>query len=165
MLPRMSDPIDPGSPAPDFDLPDQAGERHTLADHRGRWLVLFFYPKDATPGCTREACDFRDLSARFHEAGAAVFGVSPDPVKSHARFAEKQALNFPLLADDGAAVCTAYGVWQEKSMYGKKYLGVARTTYLIDPEGLVAERWDHVKVPDHAQAVLNTLHTHATPNT
>lgn len=153
----MSETIEIGRKAPTFTLNDQTNKSHKLADYAGKWVVLYFYPKDSTPGCTKEACGFRDASKDLQAAGAVVFGVSPDDEKSHAKFAEKQSLNFPLLADTKQTVCEKYGVWQEKSMYGKKYMGVVRTTYLIDPQGKVAARWDKVKVPGHVEDVLETL--------
>lgn len=149
--------IDPGSPAPVFKLPDQDGGTHSLGDYKGKWLVMYFYPKDSTPGCTKESCQFRDDHAEFTGRGAVVIGVSPDGQASHTRFAEKHALGFPLLADTEKAVCTAYGVWRQKSMFGRKYMGVVRTTYLIDPKGRVAHRWDKVKVSGHEKAVLRRL--------
>ena len=149
--------IDVGTQAPPFALPDEAGKTHTLADYAGRWVVLYFYPKDDTSGCTKEACQFNDALARFKKHKAVVLGVSPDDVKSHAKFRSKYTLGFPLLADPDKTALQAYGVWQEKSMYGRKYMGVVRTTYLIDPKGHVAARWDNVKVPAHDQAVLDKL--------
>lgn len=149
--------IDPGKSAPAFHLADQRGEKHRLSQYKGKWVVLYFYPKDDTSGCTKEACQFRDASADFAGRNAVVLGVSPQDVKSKAKFADKHGLDFPLLADEGSSVCEKYGVWQEKSMYGKKYMGVARTTYLIDPKGKVARRWDKVKVPEHADAVLAAI--------
>jgi peroxiredoxin Q/BCP len=151
--------INPGAKAPAFSLPDQAGEIHALKDFAGRPLVLYFYPKDDTSGCTKEACAFRDLLPKFSRSKAAVLAVSPDDSKSHAKFAKKFDLPFTLLADvpgdkSVPAVCDAYGVWQEKSMYGRKYMGVARTTYLIDGKGVVVKRWDKVKVDGHAEDVL-----------
>ncbi|MEM7682561.1 MAG: thioredoxin-dependent thiol peroxidase [Planctomycetota bacterium] len=152
-------PIEPGKKAPAFHLADQLGEKHRLSDYAGSWVVLFFYPKDDTSGCTKEACQFRDASAEgaLSKRGAVVLGMSPQDVKSKAKFAQKHDLNFPLLADDEAVVCTKYGVYGEKSMYGRTYMGVNRTTYLIDPKGKVAQRWDKVKVPGHADEVLATL--------
>lgn len=155
--------IDPGQKAPAFSLPDQSGRVHALADYRGRQLILYFYPKDDTSGCTAQACAFRDLRPAFEKVGVPVLGVSPDDAKSHAKFAGKYDLPFPLLADvpEGdtklPAVCDSYGVWQEKSMYGRKYMGVQRTTYLIGPDGNVERRWDKVKVPGHVEEVLNAL--------
>ena len=146
--------VEVGEPAPAFNLKDQDGKPHTLQDYAGRWLALYFYPKDDTPGCTKQACSFRDSDQRLRDAGVAVLGVSPDDVASHEKFASKFSLKFPLLADEGHHVCDRYGVWQEKSMYGRKYMGVARITYLIDPQGKVAHRWDKVKTAEHADEVL-----------
>jgi len=149
--------IDAGKAAPAFNLPDQAGNTHRLSQYKGQWVVLYFYPKDNTPGCTTQACGFRDAEAKLQQRGAVVLGISPDDEKSKAKFAGKYDLNFPILADAGAEVCTKYGVWQEKSMYGRTYMGVVRTTYLIDPSGKVRERFDSVKVKGHTQAVLDAL--------
>lgn len=146
--------IDPGKKAPAFTLNDQSGKAHKLADYAGRTVVLFFYPKDDTSGCTKEACAFRDAMPRFGKVEAAVLGVSPDDETSHAKFVRKFDLNFTLLADEGSKVCERYGVWQEKSMYGRKYMGVVRTTYLIDGDGKVVRRWDKVKPEGHAEEVL-----------
>jgi peroxiredoxin Q/BCP len=150
--------IDPGKKAPSFSLPDQEGKQHSLSDYSGRPVVLYFYPKDDTPGCTRESCAFQDNLPKFKKNRAAVLGVSVLDSASKARFARKYGLEFPLLADDDHAVMEKYGVWQEKSMYGKKYMGVARTTYLIGADGKVARRWDGVKVDGHAEDVLKAVH-------
>ncbi len=149
--------IDPGRTAPAFSLADQGGNVHQLKDYRGKWVVLYFYPKDNTSGCTKQACQFRDAQTKIKRAGAVVLGVSPDDEKSHTKFRGKHDLNFDLLADTERKVCEAYGVWQEKSMYGRKYMGVVRTTYLIDPKGKVAHRWDKVKVADHDEDELAKL--------
>ena len=146
--------IEPGTKAPDFSLPDQDGTTHRLSDYRGRPVVLFFYPKDDTSGCTKEACGFRDALPDFAKIDAAVFGVSILGTDSKAKFARKHGLTYPLLADEDHAVADAYGVWQEKRMYGRTYMGVARATYLIDATGTVAQRWDAVKVDAHADEVL-----------
>ncbi len=154
--------IEIGNKAPAFSLKDQQEHTHRLSEYKGQPVVLFFYPKDMTSGCTREACDFQDLGARFKRAGALVLGISILPPKSKRKFAEKEGLKYPLLADDrlndqgkpDPVVSAKYGVWVEKSMYGKKYMGIERTTYLIDADGRVAERWDKVKVPEHAEEVL-----------
>ena len=146
--------IDPGKKAPSFSLPDQEGKTHTLADYAGRPVVLYFYPKDDTPGCTKESCAFQDNLPKFKKSKAAVLGMSVLDSKSKAKFADKYGLEFPLLADEDHAVMEKYGVWQEKSMYGKKYMGVARTTYLIGPDGKVVKRWDGVKVDGHVEEVL-----------
>ena len=155
--------IDPGKKAPAFTLADQEGTRHSLKDCAGRPVVLYFYPKDNTPGCTKEACAFEEQLPGFGRVDAAVFGVSPDGVASHAKFAAKYGLTFPLLADEKRdsegrpAICGKYGVWQEKSLYGRTFLGVVRTTYLIGRDGRVARRWDRVKVKGHVEAVLDAL--------
>lgn len=149
--------IRPGKAAPAFHLSDQDGKKHRLSQYKGKWVVLYFYPKDNTPGCTTQACGFRDNEAELQKRGAVVLGISPDDEKSKAKFASKFDLNFPILADEGAAVCSKYGVWQEKSMYGKTYMGVVRTTFLIDPKGKVAQRFDKVKVKGHTEAVLDAL--------
>jgi thioredoxin-dependent peroxiredoxin len=146
--------IDPGKKAPAFSLPDQEGNKHSLADYAGRPVVLYFYPKDDTPGCTKESCAFQDKLPKFKKSKAAVLGVSVLNSASKARFAAKYGLEFPLLADEDHAVMERFGVWQEKSMYGRKYMGVARTTYLIGPDGKVVKRWDGVKVDGHAEDVL-----------
>jgi thioredoxin-dependent peroxiredoxin len=146
--------IEPGKKAPAFSLPDQEGTKHSLADYAGRPVVIYFYPKDDTPGCTKESCAFQDNLPKFKKSKAAVLGVSVLNSASKAKFADKYGLTFPLLADEDHAVMEKFGVWQEKSMYGKKYMGVARTTYLIGPDGKVVKRWDGVKVDGHAEAVL-----------
>ncbi|MEM8726186.1 MAG: peroxiredoxin, partial [Pseudomonadota bacterium] len=151
----MSDFPVAGDAMPDIEMGTPDGGTVKPSDFAGKKLVIFFYPKDNTPGCTKESCQFRDAEADFAELEAAILGMSPDDVKSKAKFAEKFDLSFPILADPGAKTCEKYGVWQEKSMYGKKYMGVVRTTYLIDPKGKVAERWDKVKVPSHAEAVMD----------
>jgi thioredoxin-dependent peroxiredoxin len=149
--------IEPGKKAPAFALKDQAGKTHRLADYAGRPVILYFYPKDDTPGCTKEACAFRDNLPRFKTSKAVVLGVSILDEASKAKFAKKYDLNFPLLADADHAVADKYGVWQEKSNYGRKYLGLARTTYLIGADGKVQKRWDRVKVDKHAEAVIAEL--------
>jgi peroxiredoxin Q/BCP len=154
--------VEVGHAAPEFSLTDEHGDRQALADYRGRHVVLYFYPRDDTSGCTKEACQFRDSMPQFQRLQVAVLGVSPDDEASHARFAEKHGLEFPLLADvpdeDGLPpTCVAYGVWQEKSMYGRTYMGVVRTTYLIDGGGRVVRRWDRVRVPGHVEQVLEAV--------
>ena len=146
--------IDEGKKAPAFSLEDQDGKTHRLKDYAGRPVVLYFYPKDDTPGCTTEACAFRDAQPDFSKVNAVVLGVSVLDSKSKAKFAAKHSLNFPLLADADHAVADAYGAWQEKSMYGRKYMGVARITYLIGPDGKVLKRWDKVSPSSHADEVL-----------
>jgi peroxiredoxin Q/BCP len=145
--------IDPGKKAPAFSLKDQEGRSHKLADYAGTPVVLYFYPKDDTPGCTQESCDFQARLPALKKAKAAVFGVSILDEKSKARFAGKHGLTFPLLADAAHEVAEKYGVWQEKARYGRKYMGIVRTTYLIGPDGKVAQRWDKVKVDGHADEV------------
>jgi len=149
--------IEPGRKAPAFTLVDQNGATHKLSDYAGHPVVLYFYPKDDTPGCTQESCDFRDALPRFKKSNAVILGVSILDEKSKAKFAAKHDLTFPLLADVDHAVAEKYGVWQEKSRYGRKYMGIARTTYLIDADGKVAQRWDSVKVPGHVQAVHDAV--------
>ncbi|MBV1705314.1 MAG: peroxiredoxin [Hyphomicrobiales bacterium] len=143
-----------GDRAPDFSLPDGDGGMRRLKDHAGRKLVLYFYPKDDTSGCTAEAIDFNRLRGAFDEAGTAILGVSPDDPASHAKFASKHGLSIPLAADEDKDMLVAYGVWAEKSMYGRKYMGVERTTMLIGPDGRILRVWDKVKVPGHAEEVL-----------
>lgn len=149
--------IDSGKKAPAFSLKDQDGKLHRLADYAGRPVVLYFYPKDDTPGCTKEACAFRDNLPRFKTSKAAVLGVSILDGASKARFAKKFDLNFPLLADEKHEVAEKYGVWQKKSLYGRSFMGNVRTTYLIDRDGKVAKRWDNVKVDGHAEEVLDAV--------
>jgi peroxiredoxin Q/BCP len=149
--------IEPGRKAPAFALKDQHGTVHRLADYAGRPLVLYFYPKDDTPGCTQQACEFEAQMPAFTSGKAAVLGVSILDEKSKAKFATKHGVTFPLLADPDHAVAEQYGVWQEKSRYGRKYMGIARTTYLIDAAGTVVRRWDNVKVDGHVAEVAASL--------
>jgi len=146
--------IDPGRKAPVFSLKDQHGKVHKLADYAGRPLIIYFYPKDDTPGCTQESSDFQAGLPKLRRSKAAVLGVSILDEKSKAKFATKHGLTFPLLADAEHAVADKYGVWQEKARYGRKYMGIVRTTYLIGPDGRVVRRWDKVKVDGHADEVL-----------
>ncbi len=146
-----------GDTAPDFTLPDQDGREVTLSDLRGRPVVLYFYPKADTPGCTTQACGIRDHRAEYERAGAKVLGVSPDPVTAVQKFAEKYTLDFELLADEDHAVAELYGVWGEKKMYGKTYMGVARATFVIDPEGRVANVFPKVSPKTHDDVVLEAL--------
>jgi peroxiredoxin Q/BCP len=146
-----------GRAAPDFTLPDQDGKPVKLSKLKGRPIVLYFYPKDDTSGCTKEACAFRDARADYEAAGASVLGVSPDDVKSHRKFADKYQLAFTLLADADHKVCEKYGVWKEKSMYGRKYMGVERTTIVIGANGKVSRIFPKVKVDGHAEAVLEAI--------
>jgi len=146
-----------GDRAPDFSLPSDDGRTVGLRDLRGTKVVLYFYPKDDTPGCTKEACGFRDNLARVTSKGAAVFGVSRDALASHGKFREKYHLNFPLLSDEGGSVTEAYGVWKEKTNYGRTYWGIERTTFLIDEKGRIARVWPKVKVEGHVDEVLAAL--------
>lgn len=149
------DEIKPGNLAPDFTLPTTGGKDFTLSAHRGRIVVLFFYPKDDTSGCTAEAISFSALKAEFDRLGAVVVGLSPDTVKSHDKFRLKHDLTVELASDEEKQVLRAYGVWVEKSMYGRKYMGVERTTVLVDRDGGIAGVWNKVKVPGHAAEVLD----------
>jgi peroxiredoxin Q/BCP len=146
--------IEVGKKAPAFTLNDQDNKPHKLAAYAGRPVVLYFYPKDDTPGCTKETCEFRDNLPKFKAGKAAVFGVSILDEKSKAKFAKKFDVNFPLLADAEHEVAEKYGVWQKKSLYGRAFMGIVRTTYLIGADGKVAKRWDNVKVDGHADDVL-----------
>ena len=146
--------IDEGKKAPAFSLNDQDGKTHRLSDYAGRLVILYFYSKDDTPGCTKESCDFRDNLSKFKKSKAAVFGVSILDGASKKKFADKFELDFPLLADAKHEVAEKYGVWQQKSLYGRKFMGIVRTTYLIGADGKVAKRWDNVKVDGHADDVL-----------
>ena len=146
--------LEVGDKAPAFKTTNQNGDAISLADFRGRKVVLYFYPKDDTPGCTKEACSFRDGWSKFRKRGLAVLGVSTDDEKSHRKFADKFSLPFPLLADTDKAIVKAYGVWGEKSMYGRKYMGTHRVTYLIDEKGKIAAVWPKVKPDGHADEVL-----------
>jgi peroxiredoxin Q/BCP len=146
--------IDPGKKAPAFTLNDQHGKTHKLSDYAGKPVVLYFYPKDDTPGCTKESCQFQDNLPKFKSSKAVIFGVSILDEKSKKKFADKFSLTFSLLADADHAIAEKYGVWQEKSLYGRKFMGIARTTYLIGADGKIAQRWDNVKVDGHADEVL-----------
>ncbi len=146
-----------GDVAPEVALPDETGSIHRLADQRGRWTILYFYPKDDTPGCTTEACEFRDRNETIHERGADVWGVSPQGAASKRAFREKFGLPFTLLSDEGHAIADTYGAWVEKENYGKKSWGVARSTFLIAPDGRIAYVWPKVRAEGHAEKVLATL--------
>ncbi|MGA0426464.1 MAG: thioredoxin-dependent thiol peroxidase [Alphaproteobacteria bacterium] len=149
--------LDVGDVAPDFTLPTDGGGEMTLSSMRGKKVVLYFYPKDDTSGCTKEACDFREKISEFEKAGAVVLGMSPDGVKKHDKFKAKYDLPFSLIADEEKTALQAYGVWVEKSMYGRKYMGVERTTFLIDADGSIQSVWRKVKVPGHVDAVLDAV--------
>jgi len=146
-----------GAEAPGFCLPDQDGEEVCLDSLRGRWVILYFYPKDNTKGCTLEAIDFTMNRERIEGMGATVLGVSPDSVESHQGFCDKQGLNITLLSDPGHGVLEAYGVWRLKKMFGREFLGVVRSTFIVDPEGRIAHAWKRVKVADHVDAVIEKL--------
>ena len=146
-----------GTQAPSFSLPDQNGQMHTLEEYRGQKVVLYFYPKDNTPGCTKQACAFGELYPQFREKGAVVLGVSRDSVASHKKFEEKYGLPFTILSDEGLETIKAYDVWQEKNMYGKKTMGVVRTTYLIDENGVIVRAFSKVKAGENPQQMLDTL--------
>ena len=153
-----------GDKAPEFALPDDDGTVHRLADQRGRWTLVYFYPEDDTPGCTTEACQFRDLHPVTSSEGLTVWGVSPDGAASHAKFRSKFELPFTLLSDDGHKVAEAYGAWALKKNYGREYMGIVRSSFLVDGEGRVAHAWPKVKADGHAADVLETyraLHGHA----
>ncbi len=150
-------PISANKPAPDFALPDDAGKTRRLSDYRGKPIILYFYPADDTPGCTKEACNFRDDYSAYVKSGVTILGVSPDSVASHVKFKEKYQLPFPLLADEGHKVCDKYGVWGPKKMMGREYDGVLRTTFLIDPEGRIARVFENVKPAEHSTEVLAAL--------
>ena len=146
-----------GKRAPDFELPDQNGVMHRLSDYRGQKVILYFYPRDNTPGCSKQACNFGELYPQFQEKGAVVLGVSKDTVKSHKRFEEKFGLPFPLLSDTEKTVIQAYDVWKEKKMYGKVSMGVVRSTYLIDEEGIIIRAFGKVKAADNPGQMLEEL--------
>ena len=146
-----------GTPAPDFSSKDQNGQSIKLSDFRGKKVILFFYPKDNTPACTKEACAYRDASQNFEANNTVILGVSPDNEKSHNKFIDKFDLPFQLLCDTDKDICEAYGVWVEKSMYGKKYMGIERSTFLINTEQKIQHIWNKVKVPGHAEEVLEVV--------
>ncbi|MBP6888532.1 MAG: thioredoxin-dependent thiol peroxidase [Candidatus Pacebacteria bacterium] len=146
--------ITTGTKAPDFSLQDQNGETHTVEQYKGKKILLYFYPKDDTPGCTTEACSFRDNYEELQKAGLVVLGVSKDTVKSHKKFAEKYELPFPLLADEDTSVCQAYDVWKLKKFMGREYMGIERMSFLIDEEGKIAKVYEEVKPKEHTQEVL-----------
>lgn len=143
-----------GTKAPAFNLPDQTGVMHSLADQKGKWVLIYFYPKDLTPGCTTEACSMRDMNKEFAKRNAVVFGVSKDSVKMHGKFADKHQLNFPLLADESTEMIQAYEAIGKKKFMGREFVGVYRVSYLIDPEGKIAKAYESVKPAAHAEEVL-----------
>jgi len=144
-------------PAPKFSALDQTGQAHKLTDYLGQWLLLYFYPKDDTPGCTKEACDIRDRFKEFAAAKLAVIGLSPDSVESHGKFAEKYKLPFTLLADEDKKIVKAYGVWAKKTFMGKEYMGTKRTSFLINPQGIIAAIYENVKPDEHAAKILRDI--------
>lgn len=146
-----------GQKAPEFTLPDQDGKNHNLSDYSGKWVVIYFYPKDMTPGCTKEACAMRDAEPDFSKLDAIVFGVSKDSESSHKKFEEKHNLNFSLLADPEMEMIKAYEALGEKSMFGKKYMGILRISYLIDPEGNIAKAYKKVKPAEHAKEIVKDI--------
>jgi peroxiredoxin Q/BCP len=150
-------PIKAGIPAPDFELLDDANMACKLSDFRGRYVLLYFYPKDDTPGCTKEACNFRDDYSAYQKAGVVILGVSPDSVESHVKFKKKFDLPFPLLADVGHKVCDMYGVWGPKKFMGREYEGVLRTTFLIDAQGKIARVFENVRPSEHSKEVLASV--------
>jgi peroxiredoxin Q/BCP len=153
----MSMALQPGDQAPDFSLPDQNGDQVSLSGLRGRRVIVYFYPKADTPGCTTQACGIRDHRPDYEQAGAVVLGVSPDPVKAIAKFDQRYGLGFPLLADEDHAVAEAYGVWVEKSMYGRKYMGIERSTFVIGPDGTIQQIFRRVKPGRHDELLLEAL--------
>ncbi|MGI6001688.1 MAG: thioredoxin-dependent thiol peroxidase [Candidatus Merdisoma sp.] len=149
--------LEAGTKAPDFTLPDQNGEMHSLSDYAGKRVILYFYPKDNTPGCTRQACGFSELRPQFEEKGAVILGVSRDSVASHKKFEEKQKLTFTLLSDPELQAIQAYDVWKEKKNYGRVSMGVVRTTYLIDENGMIVKAFDKVKAAENPAQMLEEL--------
>lgn len=149
--------LETGTKAPDFSLPDQDGVMHSLSRYRGKKVILYFYPRDNTPGCTKQACGFRDLYPQFTEKGAVVLGVSKDSVASHKKFQEKNQLSFPILSDTELQVIQAYDVWKEKKLYGKVSMGVVRTTYLIDENGIISKAFGKVKAAQNPEQMLEEL--------
>ncbi|GGA49901.1 thioredoxin-dependent thiol peroxidase [Paenibacillus physcomitrellae] len=157
MVEQKDNELQPGQLVPDFTLPSSTGADISLSDYKGRPVVLYFYPKDQTPACTQEACDFRDRAEYYERHGAVLLGISGDDLKSHGRFAAKHELPFPLLSDVDHEVCRLFGVWQLKKMYGREYEGIVRSTFLIDAEGKLARAWRKVKVKNHAEEVLEAV--------
>jgi len=149
--------LEAGDPAPEFALPDQDGAEHRLRDYRGSTVVVYFYPRDGTPGCTKQACAFRDQHEAIRAEGAVVLGVSTDAADSHAAFRAEHGLPFPLLADEGAAVASAYGAWGEKTLYGRTSIGMTRSTFVIGPDGVLIKVWKRARAADNADAVLRLL--------
>ena len=157
MTPQTISEVTVGDTAPDFTALDDQGKTHHLKDYKGKTVVVYFYPKDNTPGCTTEACGFRDQFLHFKKKGVVILGVSPDDAKSHTKFKDKFELPFPLLVDTDKKICAAYGVWKEKSMYGRKYMGVERSTFVIGPDGKIKQAWRKVSVTGHIDEVYKTV--------
>jgi peroxiredoxin Q/BCP len=146
-----------GQPVPDFELPATSGENVRLSQYRGQKVILYFYPKDMTPACTQESCDFRDASVAFGDGNATILGISTNDLKSHYKFIEKYQLSFLLLTDPEHQVCELFGVWQEKKLYGKTYMGIVRSTFLIDESGVLVQEWRNIRVKGHVEAVMQAL--------
>ncbi|MFB6367436.1 thioredoxin-dependent thiol peroxidase [Paenibacillus elgii] len=149
--------LQPGQPVPDFTLTAGSGESVTLSQFRGKYVVLYFYPKDMTPTCTEESCQFRDYNGQFKALNSEVIGISPDDLKSHGKFADKYELPFPLLSDPDHEVCELFGVWQLKKMYGREYMGVVRSTFVFDPQGKLVHEWRGVRIKGHVEQVLEAV--------
>ncbi len=149
--------LEQGTMAPDFSLTDQEGNKHSLGDYRGKWVIIYFYPKDMTPGCTTEACNFRDDFPNFQMMDTVILGISKDSAMRHKKFSEKYQLPFLLLSDESGEVCEKYDVWKQKSLYGKSFMGIIRSTYLIDPVGIITKVYPKVNVKLHAADLLNDL--------
>lgn len=149
--------LEAGSMVPKFSLPDQNGKTHNITDYKGKWVILYFYPKDLTPGCTTEACNFQEALPDFNSIDAVIFGISKDSADRHKKFADKYNLQFSLLSDEKSDVCEQFGVWQKKSMYGKEYMGIVRSTFLINSEGKIAKVYPKVNVKEHHAEILNDL--------
>jgi peroxiredoxin Q/BCP len=146
-----------GKSIPQFSLPDQDGKIHNIKDYKGKWVIIYFYPKDLTPGCTTEACNFQEALPDFNSIDAVIFGISKDSVKQHKKFANKYNLQFSLLSDENSDVCEQFGVWQKKSMYGKEYMGIARSTFIVNPAGKIVKVYPKVNVKEHHSEILNDL--------
>jgi peroxiredoxin Q/BCP len=148
-----------GSNVPQFSLPDQNGKIHNISDYIGRWVIVYFYPKDLTPGCTTEACNFQEVLPDFNSIDAVILGISKDSVERHKKFADKYNLHFNLLSDENSDVCEQFGVWQKKSMYGKEYMGIVRSTFIVNPDGKIVKVYPKVKVKEHHTEILEDLKT------
>jgi len=149
--------LEVGTQAPEFSLPDQDGKTHQLSDYRGKWIVLYFYPKALTPGCTTETCNFQETLPGFKGIDAVILGMSKDPVNKQKKFAEKYGVEFALLSDENSDICERFGVWQKKKNYGREYMGIVRSTFIIDPEGKIAKVYPKVSVKQHHEDVLSDL--------